>query len=129
MGTKRQNKKASITNCFSYSCSQSLKVSYNISISIITCNFKNVTLTLSKVKISFNLFWPNIPVLYTLKTSENLFFSDISWGIEHWANIGWIYVWEVFSMICKWLTNDIKYPWSANTNKKNAITFKKIEGN
>ena len=36
-----------------------------------------------------NPYWPNIPCLYSLKTSEILWFSDFLKGIEmeHWANM------------------------------------------
>ena len=59
-----------IHSVFFLKLSQSIKVVYKISVSIITCISKNVTLTFSKIKVSFYPFDLNIPFLYPLKTSQ-----------------------------------------------------------
>ena len=37
-----------------------------------------------------NSFLANIPILYPLKTPENLWFSGVFWGykMEHWPEMG-----------------------------------------
>ena len=108
---KRQLHKA-----FFLSCSQSLNFVYNIFIFIIALTLKTIKLTFLKIKISFDLFQPNVP------------FSYITWKeIE----LKWVeFTFEKFS---QWFGNDckheIKYPWSENADKKNAIIFKRIVDN